>query len=158
MSIKDHSKNSIQVLLVEDDPGHAELILHGLSNHKVKTSVKHVKDGEEALDYLLKRKQYSDNNSVVRPEIILLDLRLPKIDGLEVLEQIKTNNDLKNIPIVILTTSESDKDIAKAYHHQANNYLVKPIHYDKFAELLDDLGFYCDWIGNMTRNESTGPH
>lgn len=135
------------ILLVEDNPDHAELVQRNLLSHRLVGQIDHVADGEEALDYLLQRldPRQAAASPAHWPHLILLDLRLPKIDGLEVLREIKRNPRLRHIPVVILTTSEAQTDIANAYHNYANSYLVKPVGYAEFAQLLDDLGDY--WLG-----------
>jgi len=133
------------VMLVEDNIDHAELVMRTLADHRIANQIRHLTDGQSALDYLLRRGEFSDPATSPRPHVILLDLRLPRIDGLQVLEIIKTNDELKSIPVVILTTSEAEKDVVRAYNHYANSYLVKPLGYDEFRELMDDLGFY--WFG-----------
>jgi CheY-like chemotaxis protein len=133
------------ILLVEDNPDHAELIMRSLQDHRVANKIYHVPDGESALDYLFRRGNYADPKKSPRPHVILLDLRLPKIDGMEVLEDIKATDELKRIPVVVLTTSEAEGDVAKAYDNHANSYLVKPVDFDKFTKLMSDLGFY--WLG-----------
>lgn len=132
------------ILLVEDNPDHAELVLRSFEEHRVANRIFHVQDGEAALDYLFRKGIYEDPNSSPRPHVILLDLRLPKIDGLEVLKEIKSSNVLQDIPVVALTTSESEQDMAGAYRRHVNSYLVKPVDFDKFSKLMDDLGFY--WL------------
>lgn len=126
------------ILLVEDNPDHAELVRRSFQNQELANQIYHVADGEAALDYLLQQ-------SFPRPHLILLDLRLPKIDGLEVLRQIKTDEELRRIPVVILTTSKAQGDLAGAYNNHANSYLVKPASFDKFTRLMDDLSHY--WLG-----------
>lgn len=133
------------ILLVEDNPDHAELIMRSLQDHRVANKTYHVIDGEAALDYLFRRGNYADPEKSPRPHVILLDLRLPKIDGMEVLEEIKATDELKRIPVVVLTTSEAEGDVGKAYDNHANSYLVKPVDFDKFTKLMSDLGFY--WLG-----------
>ncbi|WP_200806749.1 response regulator [Paucidesulfovibrio gracilis] len=133
------------ILLVEDNDAHAELVIRGLRDQKMRSRICHVQDGEEALDYLFRRNQYEDPEKSPRPGLILLDLRLPKIDGLEVLKTIKTNEQMRAIPVVILTTSEADSDVKHAYMQYANSYLVKPVDFSNFNTLLSDLGFY--WLG-----------
>lgn len=102
-------------------------------------------DGQTALDYLFRRGEYEDPKTSPRPHMILLDLRLPRVDGLEVLHQIKERDELKNVPVIILTTSEAEKDVARAYDNHVNSYLVKPVGFDEFSKLMNDLGFY--WLG-----------
>jgi len=133
------------ILLVEDNPDHTELIVRSLQDHRVANRICHVADGEAALDYLFRRGEYQDPEKSPRPHVILLDLRLPKVDGQEVLQAIKTNDRLRRIPVVIVTTSEAERDVAQAYDSHANSYLVKPVDFDKFTQLMDDLGFY--WLG-----------
>lgn len=133
------------ILLVEDNPDHVELIIRSLQDHRVANKIYHVPDGESALDYFFRRGNYADPKKSPRPHVILLDLRLPKIDGMEVLEEIKATDELKRIPVVVLTTSEAEGDVAKAYDNHANSYLVKPVDFDKFTKLMSDLGFY--WLG-----------
>ena len=135
---------SLVILLVEDNPDHTELILRNFEDHRVANKIYHVSDGEQALNYLHRRDEFADTMISPRPDIILLDLRLPKIDGLEVLKEIKTHQDLQQIPVVVLTSSEAEKDLNAAYLNHANSYLVKPVDFDKFTELMDDLGFY--WL------------
>ena len=103
-----------------------------------------VSSGEAALDYLFRRGDYVDPGQSPRPHLILLDLRLPKIDGLEVLAQLKVVEGLKKIPVVILTSSESQEDVAQAYDRHVNSYLIKPIDFARFSRLMADLGFY--WL------------
>jgi len=133
------SGDPITILLVEDNPDHATLVIRSLKNFLVANHIIHAEDGEEALNYLNKI-----GNGTKRPHLVLLDLRLPKIDGLEVLRQIKTNKDLVDIPVVVLTTSDAETDMARAYEYHANSYLVKPVDFSKFTELMNALGFY--WI------------
>jgi len=132
------------ILLVEDNEDHAELVKRSFENHRIANNIHHVVDGEEALDYLFRKEKYADPNSSPIPHLILLDLRLPKVDGLEVLQEIRANEAYLHVPVVILTTSRADADLAKAYDHHVNSYLVKPVDFEKFNQLMDDLGFY--WL------------
>ncbi|HSJ85884.1 MAG TPA: response regulator [Anaerolineales bacterium] len=141
----------ILVMLIEDNPDHAELVIRTLEEHKIANRVRHFLDGQSALDYLFHRGEYSDPASSPRPHVILLDLRLPRVDGIDVLKAIKEDDRLKSIPVVVLTTSEAEKDVAKAYYNHANSYLVKPVGFDEFKRLMDDLGFYwLSWNTNPT--------
>ncbi|MBN2427378.1 MAG: response regulator [Deltaproteobacteria bacterium] len=133
------------LLLVEDNPAHAELVIRSFENQRVANKINHVQDGEEALDYLFRRGKYQDPEKSPRPNVILLDLRLPKIDGLEVLREIKNTEGLKRIPVVILTTSQAEIDASRAYDYHANSYLVKPLDFELFTKLMEELGFY--WLG-----------
>lgn len=135
----------ILVMLVEDNVDHAELVIRTLEQHRIANRIRHFSDGQSALDYLMRRGEFSDPALSPRPHVILLDLRLPRVDGLEVLEQIKRTDGIQSIPVVILTTSEAEKDVARAYFNHANSYLVKPLGFDEFRKLMEDLGFY--WLG-----------
>ncbi len=128
------------VLYVEDDPDHAELVLRTLERSGKKSGVVHVEDGAAALEYLGR----SERSEVPRPCLILLDLRLPKIDGIEVLRKVKTSPDLANIPVVVLTTSASSQDVSRAYACNANSYLVKPDDFASLDSLVQELGQY--WL------------
>ena len=132
------------ILLVEDNMDHAELILRSLKEHRVINNIYHVDDGAKALDYLFRQEEYKDPKKSPRPHLILLDLRLPKVDGLEVLQKVKADEILKRIPVVILTTSDAERDITAAYKKYVNSYLVKPVGFEKFDQLIKDLGFY--WL------------
>jgi len=131
-------------MLVEDNADHAELVIRTLEEHQIANKVRHFLDGQSALDYLFQRGEFSNPATNVRPHVILLGLRLPRVDGIDVLKAIKEDDHLKSIPVVVLTTSEAEKDVAKAYYNHANSYLVKPVGFDEFKRLMDDLGFY--WL------------
>jgi len=134
----------IVILLVEDDDGHAEIVRRNFEGSQLANILIRVSDGQAALDYLYQRNGFSDQARSPRPGIILLDLRLPKVDGLEVLKLIKADASLSRIPVVILTTSAAEADMAKAYDSHANSYLVKPVDFTKFTELLKTFGYY--WL------------
>jgi len=135
----------VLVMLVEDNIDHAELVVRTLEEHHIANKVRHFLDGQSALDYLFRRGEFAGSPETERPHVILLDLRLPRIDGMDVLKVIKEDAELKTIPVVVLTTSEAEKDVARAYYHHANSYLVKPVGFEDFTKLMDDLGFY--WLG-----------
>ncbi len=134
----------IVILLAEDDPAHAEIVRRTMELARIANRMEHVEDGYQALDYLYQRGRFSDPQSAPRPGLILLDLRMPKIDGLEVLEQIKSDPQLMHIPTIILTTSAAETDMAKAYRHHANSYLVKPVDFPKFTAMMESIGGY--WL------------
>ncbi len=138
------SGDPLTILLVEDNPAHAELVMRSLEDHRVVNEIYHVTNGEAALNYLFQQGNYTNALQSPRPHVILLDLRLPRIDGLEVLKEIKSSDNLKDIPVVILTTSEAEQDVARAYEYHANSFLVKPVDFEKFTQLMTDLGFY--WL------------
>jgi CheY-like chemotaxis protein len=137
------------VLMVEDNLDHAELVMRNLREHLIANRVIHLLDGQIALDYLFRRGAYADPEKSPRPHLVLLDLRLPRIDGLEVLKTVKESEELRSIPVVILTTSEGERDVARAYQCHANSYLVKPIEYADFVEMMRAFGFY--WLGWNTQ-------
>lgn len=134
----------LDILLVEDNPDHAELIKRNFENCHIANRLAHVEDGEAALDYLHGRGRFAERATFPMPHLVLLDLRLPRVDGLEVLKEIKGHPELRKIPTIILTTSDAERDLAKAYEHHANSYLTKPVGFEDFSRLLRDLGFY--WL------------
>jgi CheY-like chemotaxis protein len=138
----------VLVMLIEDNADHAELIIRTLEEHMISNKVRHFFDGQAALDYLFQRGEFSDPATSPRPHVILLDLRLPRVDGIDILKAIKRDEILKCIPVVVLTTSEAEKDVAKAYYNHANSYLVKPVGFEEFKQLMDSLGFY--WLSSNT--------
>jgi len=136
--------DTVTILLVEDDMGHAEIVLRNFEDSRVANRIVHVTDGQAALDYLFRVDGYTDTVVYPMPNMILLDLRLPKVDGLEVLRNIKANEHLRQIPVVVLTTSEGESDRRKAYEYGANSYLVKPVSFEKFSQMLETFCFY--WL------------
>lgn len=136
--------NAITILLVEDDPAHAEIVRRNLEHARVANSLNWVSDGQEALDYLHHVGNYQKPASSPVPGLILLDLHLPKIDGMEVLRTIKSDPALSCIPVVVMTTSAAESDIARAYENRANSFVVKPLDLEKFTALLDAIGYY--WL------------
>ena len=134
----------LTILLVEDNPDHAELVMRNMEDFLVANKIFHVEDGEAALDYLWGRGGFDDRNLFPMPHLMLLDLRLPKIDGLQVLKKVKEDSALRALPVVVLTTSDAERDLAKANEYHANSYLTKPVDFDNFSKLLRDLGFY--WL------------
>ena len=135
----------VLVMLVEDNADHAELVIRTLEDHRIANRIQHFADGQSAIDYLLREGEYADPQTSPRPDVILLDLRLPRVDGLEVLRRIKENPELKPIPVIVLTTSEAERDVTRAYDNYVNSYLVKPVGFEEFSKLMNDLGFY--WLG-----------
>ena len=138
------SGGPLLVMLIEDNIDHAELVTRTLEAHRIPNKVRHFSDGQTALDYLFHQGEFSGAADPERPRIILLDLRLPRVDGMDVLKTIKEDGDLKSIPVVVLTTSEAEKDVAQAYYNHANSYLVKPAGLEDFRRLMEDLGYY--WL------------
>jgi DNA-binding response OmpR family regulator len=138
------SGEPIVILLVEDDPSHAEIVRRNLESSRIGNRIIHIQDGQAALDYFFRDRETRDPSDFPWPHLILLDLRLPKVDGLDVLEKLRTNPETSGIPVVILTTSDAESDIARAYKYNANSYLVKPIDFSRFVDLLKTFDFY--WL------------
>lgn len=138
------SKDPGLILLVEDDAAHAEVVRRSLAGAHTENLLVHVADGQEALDYLYRRDRFSDPSAARRPGLVLLDLHLPRVDGLEVLRTIKADARLSQIPVVMLTTSADESDMKRAYDCHANSYLVKPADCARFSELLETVGSY--WL------------
>ncbi|GAA4255037.1 response regulator [Dactylosporangium darangshiense] len=126
----------IEVLLVEDDPGDVLMTQEAFEEHKVRNKLNVVQDGEEALAYLRREGRFAD---ATRPDLILLDLNLPRVDGREVLQVIKEDQDLRRIPVVVLTTSQADEDILRSYSLHANAYVTKPVDFDSFIAVVRQI-------------------
>lgn len=135
--------DSIEILLVEDNPSDVQLALRALRKKKLANNIEVARDGEEALDFLFYRGKFAQrprNN----PKLILLDLKLPKVDGLQVLEQLRKDERTKAVPVVVLTSSKEDPDIATSYALGANSYIQKPVDFDNFQQVVEQLGLY--WL------------
>ncbi len=137
------------ILLVEDNPDDVELTLRAFKQHQLSNEITVVKDGVEALDYLFSRKQYATRNNHCLPTLVLLDLKLPKLHGIEVLKEIRANPITECLPVVILTTSDEDADIVESYRNGANSYVRKPVRYEDFISAVNQLGLY--WLLLNTR-------
>lgn len=136
--------NGVEILIVEDNPNDAEMALRALKKNNVSNEVLVVGDGEEALDFIFRKGKHSNRVKESCPRMILLDLKLPKVDGLEVLKEVKSNPDTKMIPIIVMTSSKEESDIIESYKLGVNSYIVKPVDFDKFVEAVRDLGYY--WL------------
>jgi len=136
--------NEVEILLVEDNPYDAELTLRALKSKGLANKIIVFPDGVEALDFLYGTGEYTGRNLAVRPKVILLDLKLPRISGLEVLQRIKGDESTRTIPVVILTSSQEESDIVRSYNLGVNSYMVKPVDFDKFFQTVEDLGLY--WL------------
>ena len=132
------------ILLVEDNPDDEALILHSLERNNFMNRVVVVHDGAEALDYLFGAGLYAERNVSITPQVILLDLKLPKIDGLEVLYRVRTDERTALLPVVVLTSSDEERDIVESYKRGANSYVRKPIDFSQFSETIRQLGVY--WL------------
>jgi CheY-like chemotaxis protein len=133
----------IEILLVEDNASDAELTLHALRRSGLTPSIETVGDGAEAMDFLFRRGAYAGREGAL-PKLVLLDLKMPKVGGLEVLQQVKADPCTRAIPMVVLTSSREDSDIAKSYQLGANSYIVKPVDFMKFNEMVRQIGLY--WL------------
>ncbi len=134
----------VEILLVEDNPSDVELALHALEKHNITNRIEVVRDGAEALDYIFCTGPYAHRRIADMPKLILLDLKLPKVNGLEVLERIKSDPRTKRIPVVVLTSSREERDIVQSYQLGVNSYIAKPVDFDQFAEAVRQLGLY--WL------------
>ena len=130
------------ILLVEDNPHDAELVIRALQSHDLADQLIHVCDGQAALDFLFGTGLYEGRDIHQQPKLVLLDLKLPKLDGIEVLRRIRTHECTKLITVVILTSSHEDRDIAACYRHGSNSYIVKPVDFDAFLETIGKVGLY----------------
>jgi chemotaxis family two-component system response regulator Rcp1 len=143
------SYQSIDILLIEDNPGDARLAMEAMKEGKLKNVIHHVTDGEEATDFIFKRKNYK---SAPVPDLIILDLNLPKKSGREVLAEIKADENLKRIPVVILTMSKAEEDIIKSYNLHANCYIVKPLDLNKFIQVVRSIQEFWLSIVKLPKN------
>ncbi len=136
--------NAVEILLVEDNPNDVELTLRALKKHNLANKVYVVKDGAEALEFIFGIGAYAKRDINNRPKVILLDLKLPKVDGLEILRRIKSDERTKTIPVVVLTSSTEEKDIVESYKLGVNSYITKPVDFDKFLNAVSQLSLY--WL------------
>ena len=136
--------NPVEILLVEDNPDDVELTLRALKKNSIANRILVVRDGQEALDYLFGNAEHAGRDVRERPRVILLDLKLPKVDGHEVLERIRRDVRTRTIPVVVLTSSREERDLAKSYSLGVNSYIVKPVDFEKFTEAVRTIGLY--WL------------
>ena len=134
----------VEILLVEDSPHDVELTLHALRRNNVTNHIEVARDGAEALEFIFATGAHADRDINNGPKVILLDLKLPKVDGLEVLRRIKSDQRTKNLPVVVLTSSREVRDVAEAYALGVNSYIVKPVDFEQFADAVRELGLY--WL------------
>jgi len=138
-------QHSVDLLLVEDNANDAELTIQELKKNNMANNLIHVRDGEEALDFIFATGKYAGRNEILpRPKIVLLDIQMPKVNGIEVLQKMKSDSRTHSIPVVILTSSKEDPDIKKCYALGVNSYIIKPVNFESFAEAIKNLGFY--WL------------
>ena len=134
----------VEILLVEDNPSDAELAVYALKKHNLANHIEIVRDGAEALDFIFCTGAYARRSIQQRPKVVLLDLKLPKVDGLEVLRRIKADPHTQTMPVVVLTSSREDRDIVASYQLGVNSYIVKPVNFEQFTEAVRQLGLY--WV------------
>ena len=134
----------VEILLVEDNPNDVELTLHAFEKHHLANRVQVVRDGEEALDFLFQRGAHEARAGRRQPKVVLLDLKLPKVDGLDVLRTIREDATLRSLPVVVLTSSREERDLVESYQLGVNSYIVKPIDFSAFLETASTLGLY--WL------------
>jgi two-component system response regulator len=142
----------IKILLIEDNPDDVELTLRAFKKHNLANHITVARDGEEALDIIFQHGKESAEG--LRPDLILLDLKLPKVDGMEVLRQIKENSETKVIPVIVLTSSKEESDLAESYWLGVNSYIRKPVNFEKFTEVVMQLGLYWLLINEPPPNKS----
>jgi two-component system response regulator len=138
------ANNEVQILLVEDTPADAELTMRALKKNSLINKLVWVKDGAEALEFLFATGQYAGRNCADLPKVVLLDLRLPRVSGIEVLRQIKADERTRGVPVVVLTSSKEDVDIEECYRLGVNSYITKPVSFDEFVRVVGELGLY--WL------------
>lgn len=136
--------SQVEVLLVEDNIHDAEMTIRSLKKVNLANSLVHVKDGEEALDFIFAEGKFAGRNMVDCPKVILLDIKMPKVDGIEVLRRIKSHEATRTIPVVIMTSSKEEQDVVKSYELGVNSYVVKPVDFEGFAKAVSQLGMY--WL------------
>jgi two-component system, response regulator len=141
-----------EIVIVEDNPNDSELMIRSLQKNQLSNNLILLEDGEQALDFFYKRGKYKDRNACASNLIVFLDLKLPKVNGLEILKQLKSDPNTKKIPVVILTSSKEDPDIEAAYELGANSYVVKPVNYERFVETIKQLGLYWLVVNKNAKN------
>lgn len=135
-------KHKVEILLIEDNQHDAELTIRALKKNNLVNNLVHLKDGVEALDFLFAEGPYQERSSDNTPKVILLDLKMPKLNGIDVLKRLKADERTKKIPIVVLTSSKEDPDIKTCYDLGVNSYVVKPVNFEAFAKAVNELGLY----------------
>ena len=138
------TSKQVEIVLIEDNPHDAELALRALKTYNLANELIWLKDGVEALDFIFAQGQYADRSIEDVPKVVLLDLKLPRINGLEVLEKVKSDVRTKGIPVVVLTSSSEERDIVTSYNLGVNSYILKPVDFDKFINAIREIGFY--WL------------
>lgn len=139
-----NENKTVEILLVEDSDNDAELAIRALKKNNITNNVVRLKDGEEALQFLFAEGEYSNRDAENIPKVLLLDLKMPKVDGMEVLKRIRESETTKELPVVILTSSKEEQDLVESYKLGVNSYIVKPVDFDRFTKAVRDIGMY--WV------------
>jgi two-component system, response regulator len=138
----ERTDTEVEILLVEDNPSDAEMTLRALKKNNIVNNIVHLKDGAEALDFIFGTGSFEGRNIKNKPKVILLDLKMPKVDGIEVLRRVKANEETRTIPVVVLTSSREDPDVRTCYELGVNSYIVKPVGFENFSKAISELGLY----------------
>lgn len=134
--------HQVDILLIEDNNEEALLTIHSLKKHHLVSNLKHIDDGQEALDFVFCKGKYASRYDSVNPRLIILDLKLPKVDGLMILRELKNDKRTQSIPVVVLTSSQEEKDVVESYRLGVNSYIVKPVSFESFSKAVSNLGLY----------------
>jgi two-component system response regulator len=134
----------VEILLAEDNPADAEMTLRALRRYNLANKVHWVKDGEEALDYMFRSGAYAGRDPALVPKLVMLDIKMPKVDGIEVLRRLKTSEETRTIPVVVMTSSNEERDVVESYRLGVNSYIVKPVQFEHFLETVAKIGLY--WV------------
>lgn len=143
--------NEVEILLVEDNPDDAGLVIRELKKNNLANNLMHLSDGQEALDFVFAIGKFSARNIKVKPKVVLLDLKMPKIDGMQVLRTIKSDDRTKDIPVVVMTSSKEESDLIESYKLGVNSYVVKPVGFENFSKAVTQLGLYWLLVNQMPR-------
>ncbi|MBO6522416.1 MAG: response regulator [Balneolaceae bacterium] len=135
---------TVEILLVEDSNHDAELTLRALKKNNITNNIVRLRNGEEALDFIFGRGEYQQRSIKNQPKVVLLDLKMPKVDGMEVLKEIRNNKETENLPVVILTSSKEERDVIESYKLGVNSFIVKPVEFGSFTKAVAEIGFY--WV------------
>jgi two-component system response regulator len=136
--------DNVEILLVEDNPADAEMTLRALRRNNLANKVHWVKDGEQALDFMFRTGTYAERDPVSVPKLVMLDIKMPKVDGIEVLRRLKANENTRTVPVVVMTSSNEERDVVESYRLGVNSYIVKPVQFDSFLETVAKIGLY--WV------------